>query len=253
MFQKYSTKLITIFLLSVLSNLTMAHLNVAPEDAIAVGDGSREYKEGSSAFVDINISHDCSNEEGKHFATTGVAVLLPNGMGIQDTYTSDFSGEKYDANAVMGVKQRVNNTFQKNIVVKGDVQPFYNHGIKTTDVRALKWFKGKVDNDYYENLEFKVKFPKIDPDSCVAKIKMYFPSMQYCKNDYKIGWINTADSKYGLGDEKTRITDTYAAYLNVVRTSDLPESCGEGYLIEIQPSVEDINYYLDKVGPGRHF
>ena len=233
---------------SALSNSVIAHLNIAPEDAIIVGDGARQYKEGSSAFVDINISHDCSNGEGKHFPTTGVALLLPNGESVPDGFTADHSGQAYDANAVMNVKQRANRNFVKNIVVKGEVSPFYNHGVKTTDARALKWFRGKIDNDHYDNLEFKVKFPKIDPDSCAAKIRMYFPSMQYCKNDHKIGWIRTADSKFGLGDEKTRITETYAAYLDVIRTSNLPESCGEGYVLEIMPSVEDINQYLDKPG-----
>lgn len=248
MFIKYIDKVVIVFLLSTLSISALAHLNIAPEDAIAVGDGSRLYKEGGSAFVDINISHDCSNEEGKHFATTGVALLLPNGTNVPDGFTADHNGQTYEANAVMGVKQRVNHSFEKNLVVKGEVSSFYNQGVKTSDARALKWFRGEVDNDHYDNLEFKVKFPKIDPESCAAKIRMFFPAMQYCKNNHKIGWIRTADSKYGMGDEKTRITDTYAAYLDVIRTSGLPVNCGEGYTLEVMPSVEDINKYLDKPG-----
>lgn len=238
--------------LTLTSHLAMAHLNIAVEDGIAIGDGSREYKEGSSAFLDVNISHDCSNEAGMHFPTTGVAVLLPNAQYAPDTFTADANGNYYGANAVMGVKQRINSTFEKNIVMKGPVEPFYNHGIKSEDARALKWFKGKVDNDHYENLEFKANFPKIDPSSCVAKIKMYFPSMQYCTKGYKMAWVNTPNSKYGLGDAKTRVYDTYSAYATVVRTSELAPACGAGETVEIMPSVDEINMYLDKPRGHKH-
>ena len=55
------------------------------------------------------------------------------------------------------------------------------------------------------------------------------------------------DGKYGTGDAKTRVTDTYAAYATVVRTSDLDPSCNSvGETVEVMPSVEDINMYLGK-------
>jgi len=54
-----------------------------------------------------------------------------------------------------------------------------------------------------------------------------------------------------MGDAKTRVTDTYAAYATVVRTSELPESCnGAGETVEVMPSVEDINMYLGKKHSG---
>lgn len=235
------------------SSVAMAHLNIAQEDAISVGEGSREYKEGGGAFLDVNIAHDCSNEAGEHFPTTGVTIVMPNGSSVPGAYTTDRSGNTYGGNAIMGIKQRVNHTFRKNIVVKGPVDAFYSHGERTEDVRALKWLRGSVDNDHYDNLELKVSFPKIDPQSCIAKIKMFFPSMQYCKGGYKIGWIKTAESKYGTGNAKTRITDTYAAYATVVRTSDLPDSCGgQGETVEVMPSVEDINKYLGRNHRRKH-
>jgi len=246
MLKKQLKNLSAICVLALSSSAAMAHLNIAQENAISIGDGSREYKEGSSAFLNVNISHDCTNADGKHFPTTGVAVLLPNGQAVEDAYTSDHSGNDYGANAVMGVKQRVSAIFKKTKVVKGEVDPFYNHGVKTEDVRALKWMNGKVDNDHYDNLEFKAGFPKIDATSCVAKIKIYFPSVQYCKNGYKTAWINTGDSVFGTGNEKTRVTDTYAAYATVVRTSGLPASCTEGEVVEVMPSVDEINMYLGK-------
>lgn len=249
MLKKQLLKVSAVCVLAVSSSAAMAHLNIAQEDAIAVGGGSREYKEGSGAFLDVNISHDCSNAAGEHFATTGVTMVLPNGSGVEGAYTSSRSGDVYGANAIMSIKQRVNHTLKKNIVIKGPVDEFYNHGPRTEDVRALKWLKGKVDNDHYDNLEIKASFPKIDPESCIAKIKMYFPTVQYCKNGYKIAWVGTEDSKY-VADDKTRVTGGYAASASVVRTSDLPENCGDGETVEVRPSVEDINMYLDKKMPS---
>ncbi|MGR9046837.1 MAG: hypothetical protein ACU83N_16260, partial [Gammaproteobacteria bacterium] len=245
MISKKLLPLSAITTLSLMGNAALAHLNIAQEDAIAVGNGSREYKEGGSAFLDINVSHDCSNDAGEHFPTVGVTVLMPNGANLPDTYTTDHAGTVYGANAVMGIKQRVNGTFKNNIVVKGAVDPFYSHGVVTQDTRAMQWLKGKVDNDHYENLEFKTSFPSIDPESCVAKIKVYFPSMQYCTHGYKSAWIGTGESKYGMGDAKTHVYDTYAASITIVRTSDLPEACDEGEIVEARPTVEEINTYLD--------
>ncbi len=245
-------KLSAVCILATSSGAAMAHLNIAQEDAVVVGNGSREYKEGGSAFIDVNISHDCSNAEGEHFPTTGVALLMPNGMNVPGTYTADRSGNMYGANAVMGIKQRASAIFKKTKVVKGPVESFYSHGEKVEDVRALKWMHGKIDNDHYENLEFKTGFPKIDMESCVAKIKMYFPTVQYCKDGYKTAWIKTADSVYGMGDAKTRVTDTYAAYATIVRTSDLPENCDDGEIVEVMPSVEEINMYLGMKSKHKH-
>jgi len=104
MLKKQLINLSAICVLAASSSVAMAHINIAQEDAVVVGDGSREYKEGGSAFLDVNISHDCTNAEGKHFPTTGVALLLPNGQSVPGTYTADHSGNMYGANAVMGVK-----------------------------------------------------------------------------------------------------------------------------------------------------
>ncbi|MGR8930238.1 MAG: hypothetical protein ACU836_06315 [Gammaproteobacteria bacterium] len=49
-----------------------------------------------------------------------------------------------------------------------------------------------------------------------------------------------------MGDSKTHVYHDYAASINVIRTSDLPSSCnGEGQEIEVMPTVDEINMYLD--------
>ncbi len=72
-------KLSAVCVLAASSSIAMAHINIAQENVFALGDGPREYKDGSRAFLSVNVAHDCKNAAGEHFPTTGVALLLPNG------------------------------------------------------------------------------------------------------------------------------------------------------------------------------
>jgi len=146
-----------------------AHIGIARENVFALGDGPREYLEGSSASLGIQLPHDCSNANGDHFATTDVVVIFPNGENLSsDFMTTERDGTIHGANSMMGIKARVSASWKKVYMVKGEIDPYYSHGIKTEDVRAIKWLRGMVDNDHYDNLEIKTKFPKINPDSCVG-------------------------------------------------------------------------------------
>lgn len=249
MLKKQFLNVSAVCLLAAASSAVMAHLNIAQENVFALGDNPREYVEGSSAFINVNLPHDCSDADGNHYATTDVEVLLPNGTGIAGAFTSNHStGDVFGANAVMGVKQRMNQTFEKNIVMKDTVDAFYSHGLRTEDARVMKWLEGEVDNDHYDNLEFKAGFPKIDPESCITKIELFFPSVQYCKSGFKTAWIGVADSKFGLSTAKTRVTERYAAHFSIVRSQDnpLPASCGGvGETVEARPSTDEIDSYLD--------
>ncbi len=78
MIKKQLLNISAICVLAASSSVAMAHLNIARENVFAVGENSREYVEGSSAFLNVNISHDCKNADGEHFATTGITMVLPN-------------------------------------------------------------------------------------------------------------------------------------------------------------------------------
>ncbi len=237
-----------------------AHVNVAPDNAFFLGEAPREYLEGKSAFLSINLPHSCSNPDtGKRFATTDVALLLPNGSGLAAdvAYTADRQGKVYGANAMMGTKARVSATWKKVLVRKGEVQPFYSHGLKSEDARAVYWLKSYVDNAHYDNLEIRTHFPHLS--GCTARLKVYVPAAQYCKKGYRIAWIGTADSSVFQPDAKTRVEDHYAPYFYVVRdtvNNPLPAACGDGQTVEVRPSVEEIDAYLPlprgEHGHGRH-
>jgi hypothetical protein len=229
----------------------VAHIGIARENVFSLGEGTREYLEGSSASLGIQLPHDCSNANGDHFPTTDVVVIFPNADSLSSNFmTTARDGTVYGANAMMGIKARVSASWRKVKVVKGTVGEYYSHGSKTNDVRAVKWLRGVVDNDHYDNLEIKTKFPKIDPASCVGSLKIKVPSIQYCKNGYKIAWIGTEGSTlfpFGSSDPKLRLTETFTASFKVVRdlaNNPLPASCaGVATEEEIRPSDADIDAF----------
>ena len=228
-----------------------AHIGIARENVFALGDGTREYLEGKSASLDVQLPHDCSNAEGEHFPTTDVVVIFPNAQNLSaDFYTSERDGTIHGANSMMGIKARVSANWKKVKVKKGDVGAYYNHGIKTEGIRAIKWLKGKVDNDHYDNLQIKTSFPKIDPASCVGSLKIKIPAIQYCKKGYSIAWIGTEGSErfplLNPPNPKVRLTETFTASFKVVRdleNNPLPEACGEATELEVRPSDADIDAF----------
>ncbi len=229
---------------------TVAHIGIARENVFALGDGPREYLEGSSASLGVQLPHDCSNADGEHFATTDVVVIFPNAENLNsDFMTTNRDGDIFAANAMMGVKARVSASWKKVYIVKGDVETYGSRG-KTEDSRAIKWLRGMVDNDHYDNLEIKTSFPKINPESCVGSLKIQVPAIQYCKNGYAIAWIGTAGSElFPLLDPpnpKVRLTENFTASFKVIRnleTNPLPEECLEPTEEVVRPSDADIDAF----------
>lgn len=241
-------------LLATFSQIAPAHVNIAPDNAFSLGDEPRQYLEGKSAYVSINLPHSCSDADRNEYPTTDVVLILPNSSGLPaEFYTSDRSGNTYGANAVMGTKARVSRNWKKVKVVKGPVDEFYSHGSKTEDTRAVKWLKGYVDNDHYDNLEIKTRFPKIDPESCIGTLRVELPAIQYCKKGYVTAWIGTTGSaKFPADSDKLRLEETYEPYLNVVRdvaNNPYPESCptdADGNVIPTTATASDIDAYASR-------
>lgn len=232
----------------------VAHIGIARENVFALGDAPREYLEGSSAELGIQIPHDCSNADGDHFDTSNVVVIFPNGENLSDNFwTSDRSGNIHGANAMMGIKARVSANWRYVNPVKSAVEPYYNHGIRTEDVRAVKWLRGEVSNYHYDNLEIKTSFPKINPESCVGSLKIEVPAVQYCEKGYVIAWIGTPNSVHwpllDPPNPRVRVTDTFTASFLVVRdleNNPMPEGCSEPTEETVRPSDADIDAYGTK-------
>lgn len=226
----------------VVSSSVSAHMGVTKENSFSLGENTREYLEGSSATLGLKIPHDCSGN-----AVTDATVVFPNGEGLStaDFYTKDHSGNFHGANALMNIKAKVNFNWDNVAVVKGSISPYYNHGVKSEDTRAVHWTGGFVDNDHYENLEISANFPSIHADSCVKSLKIELPAVQYCANGHSVAWIGSFDTNFQVS-ETSRVEEFFEPSLRVVRRADnpLPESCGEGEEVVVKPSVSDMNTYL---------
>lgn len=243
--------LLSLFAASVVLTTTaspsaVAHVGFSRDNAYTLGEEPRQYKEGSTVFFDMTLPHACSDEAGNSYPTRGVRVLFPNELAIPETYTASKTGERYGANALMGIRVRASTVWKTNPITKGDVSPFFSHGVRSKDIRAIQWSHGRVDNDHYDRLEFRAKLPRIDPDSCLGTIKVVVPAVQWCTGGHSIAWIGTAASEWKDGAEypRRRVETDYAPAFEIVRTSPLPEGCAEAQSIEIRPSVQDVNKYL---------
>lgn len=267
------------------SGNAFAHANMAAKDFYNTADG-RSYLEGSSAEFKLNLAHSCSAD----LPTVVTTVSIPNGadseiytLGYNTAtqsvtgspnqspratkyastsdflYTADAAGNAYAGNVLMGIKPSVDNNWQQIIPKKGDVPTYYNHGANTKDVLGIHWNGGNIPNDFYYDLKFRGNLPKIKATSCVAKVRVYLPAIQYCGTD--INNLSKQDNwlpKPGAG--LTDVTTNYAPYFDIdrnLKTNPLPESCvsktGTGFkgeVVGIYPSEGQLTTYLLKGGNG---
>ncbi len=229
------------FCTALMSINAFAHIGIARENVFALGDAPREYLEGSTAELGVQLPHDCSDEAGNHFPTTNVSVLFPNGIGTLEAGA-------FNKNAINSVKARVTATWRKVKVFKGPIEPYERRGnIINEEARAVHWIRGKVDNDHYDNLEIKASFPTFATESCASRLEVFIPAVQFCKKGHKIAWIGVEDSAVFQDDNRTRVTEDFAAKFTVVRDLEenpLPEGCEADLTLEAMPTTEEIDAYL---------
>lgn len=237
------------------------HANIRAKET-----GSRDFTEGSSAVLSIALSHGCTHS-GESYTTRVVTALFPNGAdpnlsGI--AYTNN-GGTNYNGNALFGIKPIVDYNWKEIMPMTGNVPTYYNHGEKTTDVRAVHWHLGYIPDNFVGYATVSASLPKFLPDTCYDTIRVEIPVVQYCaldpKHEMDHEWRRdrvkkkNLDSAYAWIKEPTAMFPTetvvaagYSAYLNIVRnltTNPLPASCGGvGQAVTVYPTAADIDMYL---------
>lgn len=238
---KYSA--LTVF---ALSGNAFGHANITPEISSSLGDEPRQYIEGSRAYLKVNVGHDCSFND-KHYPTIGSVVILPNGGALSPEDFSTSDTEMFSANAMMGSKARAQSVWNRVDVIKGPVVP-YGSRMTDKDARAMRWLTGVMDNSKYDNLEMRTSLPRMQASSCVKKLRVSIPVIQYCKAGHQLHWTGTATSKYQESNT-VKLYPTYTPYFEVVRdmkNNPLPEHCGEGEEVKLKVSDDDINTFGDQ-------
>lgn len=241
------------------------HANIESKDTLDAYSG-RNYQEGTSAILSISLGHGCTMS-GESYSTRYVTAVFPNGAnpnlaGV--AYTTD-GAANYGGNGLFGIKPEVDYNWKEIQPITGDVPTYYNHGEKTTDVRAIHWRWGYIPDNFVGKAKVSVNFPKFEPSTCYNKIKVDIPVVQYCADDSKheqdhvwkrdrmkgkdldriFAWIKDPTSNFPAD---TVVAPGYVASLTIVRnlaTNPLPGSCGGvGQTLELYPTAGDIDSYL---------
>ena len=221
-----------------IADTAIAHANFVPKDNLDFYSG-RDYKEGSTAYLSLNLSHGCSNSDGtKTYATRHAVAIMPNDSSLEGIgFTKDHSGNHYNANGLMSVKPEASANWKRIKNPKVTVAEYYSHGARTEDVGAIQWKGGNVPADFYSSVNFRASLPLLE--SCVSKLKVYIPTVQYCTGGHVKAWLKEATPSMPANVVSTG----YAPYINVIRADNNPlgaECDGVGTEEEVYPSTEHI-------------
>lgn len=245
MFTKSGKKIVISVLSGTLAipGLCLAHASFVPKDNFD-SFSARDYEEGTTAYLKMNIPHGCSSSDGSRtFSTRNVVMTMPNGVDLSGlAYTQGRDGQTYNANAVMGVKPAVDGDWRKINNPTAPVADYYSHGLRSDDVRSLQWLRGKIPADFYKVLEFRAGLPILN--ACISRLDIYFPTVQYCDQRTMKAWMRTP-----VGNLPADAVSTgYAPKITVVRNEEknpLPAECPPGgEAAEAYPSESDIEASL---------
>lgn len=237
----FKKSLVTLMMTGALvSSGAFAHITYIQKDAYLTNDG-RSYKEGTSAVLQLNLSHACT-------ATTGTAIstsVFPNGA---DTEVYDLKldpttlavtadpmpsatliGDVLTADAVSGMKPSQDGDWEA-IVPKKDA------GGK---VRAIHWHHGWVPDNMYEALQYRASFAKFKPETCYSKVRVYIPASQFCANtkggdivaSHWWAWAGIPEAGVTANPIPAGFTKAvgYASFVDLdrdLKNNPLPKGCG---------------------------
>lgn len=223
--------------------------------------GSRNELEGSSSSVSaFTIPHGCSSPDRTlgPSPVTAQAVVWPNGVNAvamnPDTGEPVVLANEIDGNAVMSAKPvQDHNIFEKIKVRVGPVATFYSHGERTEDVRAFQFKGGKLDTDLLGVVPYRASYPRFKETSCASKMRVNIAVANYCtrhphKDNRADVWIGELTEKFSDPDVVSVGFWPHVMVIRDLANNPLPESCGEGYTIEVSPSAESIDEYLPVKG-----
>lgn len=220
---------------SLISGAVFAHVGVVPKEVADLYDG-RNYKEGTSTFLNLSIPHGCGDED-----TIGVVAVMPNSTPLTGIAFTSSGDSKFPANAIMSAKP-VTDPGWKKITRNDGTVPAFGSGNVTVDTKSIWWGHGVVPHDFYGIVTFRATLPKLD--GCVSTLKINVPVMQYCKNQTGVAWTGEATSRL----PESIINPGYYPSFTVVRdttANPLPAECnGVGTTATATPSNSDIDASL---------
>lgn len=222
------------------SSGAFAHITYLQKDAYLEGIG-RSYLEGTSAVLQLNLSHACTPTTGTAISTS----VFPNGA---DTEVYDLKldpktlavtadpmpsatliGNVLTADAISGMKPSADGDWEA-------IAPKKDAGGK---VRAIHWHHGWVPDNFFEALQYRASFAKFKPESCYSKVRVYIPASQFCANtkggdivaSHWWAWAGIPEAGVTANPIPVGFTKAvgYASYVDLdrdLKNNPLPSSCG---------------------------
>lgn len=245
---QFSMASLGLILGSMLSADLAAHTTVLPKNSPDEFYTRNEPDGASSVVNDFSIPHGCDGEN-----VIATSMLFPNGMDVvvedQDGNAIDsavlFDALEEDNNVVMGMSPALDANWKFQEVLKGPVNQYNNHGLKDTDARAFVYKGGSLPDGFMALLKWRASFANIKNDSCVSKIEVRIPIVNYCGRNPASpsrmdAWIGRLTDKFS---DPALVSEGFWPQITIVNT-DMDESCGDGTVLKVSPSDMDIDHFL---------
>ncbi|HRB29484.1 MAG: hypothetical protein V9E86_10920 [Nitrosomonas sp.] len=223
------------------------------------------YRDGAFGPIRFNVQHACNHDGNDPITTKQVAVVIPTGATVQKINTTlpapwefptfeppyqEIGSASPDANgydwAIQFVKPHAQTSLNKVYPIMGKTSTGENIP------RALVWVGDHPDNNDADLLITNF-FPEIPAESCIKEAQYFFPSAQFCTTQGQpnsvSGWLLGTTSQWTkdrLGESAVQWSLTVSVMRDLTK-KPLPSNCGNGDIIGIYPSREDIDQYLRPV------
>lgn len=121
--------------------------------------------------------------------------------------------------------------------------------MKNTDVQALHYWDGELHPDFVGQVPFRASFPTFKTESCAVKLTVNMAVANYCtfsadKSNRADIWMGALTDKYA---DEAVVSVGFWPRLDVVRdleSNPVPEGCGEGIALAVQPASDSIDALL---------
>ncbi len=210
----------------------------------------RAEPDGAKSVVNtISIAHGCNGK-----ATIAQALVFPNGehVIVQDEHGNVVDEEllfnelKPNNNLIMGPKPALDANWKFQSVKKSSTRAYYNHGMRTEDIRAFHYRGGRVPDDFVGLVQWRASFADIKDDSCVKEIQVRIPIVNYCTRSRRSparldAWIGRLTPVF---NDPEVVSVGFWPQITIVNQSFDAASCGEGVRYFVSPTDEDIDTFL---------
>lgn len=211
--------------------------------------------EGTTLFTGFSIGHGCGFEDKDSLPVISQSVVFPNGPNAIVTRLD--TEEAISLGEVLIGGAHSNGLINPKAIQNRDV---FNMIEQFTDetgvVRGIHYTDGELQADLAGVIPFRVSGITFVEESCATKVRARIGIANWCHEREGArrvdAWIGKLTPVFN--DERV-VSVGFWPTLTINRdlaANPLPESCGEGYEVAVEPSAEGIDEYLPVSGfiPG---